>query len=148
MAVVRPKFMCASPPQPSPAELRGIPGTESKARRMPPFPHIREVIPKVRWYHMLKGRPPATVVYANSCQVMLWEDCSTPAWMQWGWLCPKQEEPELEVWTASTPPSYEKFFARLGGHRGESHQPRMGALWHPFLCATSIYKCTRKRHRD
>ena len=48
-------------------------------------------------YNMVKGWPAPVRTYAYKCLVTLWDQPETPAWLQWGWLCPKPKDPEAEV---------------------------------------------------
>ena len=48
-------------------------------------------------YHMVKGWPAPTRVFAHHCLVELWTLPDTPLWLQWGWLCPKPKDPAAEV---------------------------------------------------
>ena len=48
-------------------------------------------------YHMVKGWPAPTRVFAHHCLVELWALPDTPLWLQWGWLCPKPKDTAAEV---------------------------------------------------
>ena len=48
-------------------------------------------------YNMVRGWPPEVVAYAHNCLTQLWQADHTPAWMKWGWLCPKPKDPTVEA---------------------------------------------------
>ena len=48
-------------------------------------------------YNMAKGWPSEVTAFAHQCLLLLWDQAETPAWMQWGWLCPKPKDPEAEI---------------------------------------------------
>ena len=48
-------------------------------------------------YNMAKGWPSEVTQLAHRCLLLLWDQADTPTWMQWGWLCPKPKDPEVEV---------------------------------------------------
>ena len=48
-------------------------------------------------YNMAKGWPAEVTAFAHKCLILLWDQEDTPAWMQWGWLCPKPKDPEAEI---------------------------------------------------
>ncbi|OXE37641.1 MAG: hypothetical protein CGW95_00400, partial [Phenylobacterium zucineum] len=48
-------------------------------------------------YNMARAWPPAVTLFAHNCLTQCWNTGQLPAWMQWGWLCPKPKDPEAEV---------------------------------------------------
>ena len=48
-------------------------------------------------YHMVKGWPAPTRVFAHHCLVELWDLPDTPLWLQCGGLCPKPKDQSAEV---------------------------------------------------